>query len=65
MKKDFLNITGVTTLTKAQQKEVSGGIIPDLSKCECTCAGVVTGPIYCSKFISCPQYYWCDDTPTM
>lgn len=65
MKKNFLSIKGATTLSKAQQQEVTGGAIPDLSKCECSCSGDVSGPLYCAKFVSCPQHYWCDDTPTM
>lgn len=64
MKKNFLSIQGATILTKTQQKEVSGGVsFPikdwDLSKCGCDCAGNVTGPFYCRKFIACPQVYTC------
>lgn len=68
MKKKFLNIEGVTTLSKAQQKEVSGGFSPedligygDISKCGCDCGGSVTGPSYCSEIMACIHVYRCDD----
>ena len=70
MKNNFLSITGATVLTKAQQKNVTGGISfgggnPDLSKCGCDCAANVTGPFYCHQLIACPQVYTCDDSAEM
>ncbi|WP_299837689.1 hypothetical protein [uncultured Tenacibaculum sp.] len=66
MKKSFLSIQGATTLSKAQQKEVNGGISfgkdVDLSKCGCDCAARVTGPLYCQKYIACPAVYTCEET---
>ncbi|CAL2079903.1 Bacteriocin [Tenacibaculum sp. 190524A05c] len=65
MKKTILNVKGATTLSKAQQQEVNGGIdligYGDLSKCGCDCAGNVTGPLYCQKFMACPQVYTCEE----
>ena len=66
MKKSILNVQGATKLSKAQQQEVNGGIgligNVDLSKCGCDCEGRVTGPLYCQKFIACPQVYTCHET---
>lgn len=64
MKNRFLNIQGAQTLSKAQQKEVNGGISNndrDLSLCGCDCAANVTGPFYCHQLVDCPQVYTCDD----
>ena len=61
MKKDFLNISGVSILSKEQQKSLNGGIIVDLSKCGCDCAGRVTGPIYCNQYFACTQEYTCNE----
>ncbi|CAL2075017.1 hypothetical protein [Tenacibaculum sp. 190524A02b] len=64
MKNTFLNINGVSILTKQQQKELNGGISfngKDLGKCGCDCAGRVTGPFYCQTLIACPQVYTCNE----
>ncbi len=63
MKKNLLNISGVSVLSKRQQKNVSGGIglNIDLSKCGCDCAARVTGPKYCSYYIACPDIDTCND----
>ena len=61
MKSLILNIPGITTLSKNQQKEIKGGGggSIDLSLCGCSCSGAVTGPKYCEQFISCPQVHTC------
>ena len=61
MKKNFLAISGVSVLSKQEQKNVSGGIGIDLSKCGCDCAARVTGPKYCSVYMACPDVYTCND----
>ena len=61
--KNLLKIKGVSALSRADQKSVSGGFgNPDLSLCGCDCAGRVTGPIYCNWYIACPQVYTCEET---
>lgn len=64
MKNKFLSITGVSALSKAQQKEVTGGAFfvedRDIRKCGCDCAARVTGPKYCRELIACPAVYTCD-----
>lgn len=57
MKNNFLSIEGITPLTKTQQKEISGGITPDYSKCKCECGDAI-GPFYCFV-MKCPQIH-CD-----
>jgi hypothetical protein len=59
MKKNLLNISGVSVLNRTEQQSVSGGLGVDLSKCGCDCAGRVTGPKYCELYIACPQVYTC------
>ncbi|THF53152.1 hypothetical protein E6C50_02815 [Flavobacterium supellecticarium] len=63
MKTNLLNIAGVQVLTKEHQKAITGEqleiINPDLSLCGCSCSGSVTGPVYCRKYIACPQVYTC------
>ncbi|WGH75984.1 hypothetical protein P8625_02110 [Tenacibaculum tangerinum] len=59
MKQNFLNISGVTVLSKKQQQNLHGGAGVDLSLCGCDCAGRVTGPKYCALYIACPQVYTC------
>ena len=60
--KKLVNIKGVSTLSRAEQQSVSGGISgPELSLCGCDCAGNVTGPFYCSFYIGCPQVYTCSE----
>ncbi|SEB48416.1 hypothetical protein SAMN04489761_0981 [Tenacibaculum sp. MAR_2009_124] len=61
MKNNLLNISGVSVLSKKEQKNVSGGLGLDLSKCGCDCAARVTGPKYCSSYIACPAVYTCND----
>jgi hypothetical protein len=61
--KNLVNIKGVSTLSRAEQQSISGGIgTPDLSLCGCDCAGNVTGPLYCRFYIACPQVYTCEET---
>ena len=69
MKKNILNIKGVSAISKVEQSQINGGISwpgggIDLSKCGCDCAGSVTGPFYCRLNIACPQVYTCDDAQT-
>jgi len=44
-------------------KNIVGGVgkigTPDLSLCGCSCTGAVTGPLYCSKYMGCPQVMTC------
>ena len=62
MKKQILNVAGSAILSKKAQKEITGGGgTPDLSLCGCDCAGGVTGPFYCFKYIACPQVYTCTE----
>jgi hypothetical protein len=66
MKKNILNIKGVSAISKGEQSQINGGISPglggyDLSKCGCDCAGRVTGPFYCQFSIGCLQVYTCGD----
>jgi len=65
MKKSILELKNAKKLTRDQMKSVVGGIgdpvNPDLSKCGCDCAGRVTGPSYCIRYIACPQVYNCLD----
>ncbi|KIX21417.1 hypothetical protein SY27_06815 [Flavobacterium sp. 316] len=67
MKSRLLSISGITKLTRKNQKQILGGISGpvDLSKCGCDCAGSVTGPFYCSQYIGCPQVYTCKDEQEM
>ncbi|RZS99029.1 hypothetical protein [Aquimarina brevivitae] len=62
MKSNLLNIQGVTVLSKKTQKMVKGQKGVDISLCDCSCSGSVTGPIYCSWYIACPQVYTCQET---
>jgi len=59
------NLKNAKKLNKADLKDIVGGISkngnPDLSLCGCSCSGAVTGPLYCSSYIGCPQVYTCDD----
>ncbi|AXG71082.1 hypothetical protein KORDIASMS9_03337 [Kordia sp. SMS9] len=63
----ILNIKGAKEISKAEQRQIHGGIGLaididfDLKKCGCDCAGRVTGPWYCNRYIACPQVYTCDD----
>ena len=64
MKKNILNIKGVSAISKEQQSQINGGFFDDkvdLSKCGCDCAGRVTGPFYCQLYIGCLQVYTCGD----
>nr|BFF40799.1 hypothetical protein BACY1_26040 [Tenacibaculum mesophilum] len=61
MKQNFLNISGVTVLSKNQQKNLTGGVAIDLNKCGCDCSGSVTGPIYCHQYFACTQEYTCSE----
>lgn len=67
MKSRLLSISGITKLTRENQKQILGGISGsvDLSKCGCDCAGSVTGPFYCSQYFGCPQVYTCKDEQDM
>ncbi|WP_420573631.1 hypothetical protein [Kordia sp.] len=67
MKKNILNIQGVSEISKAKQSEINGGAGwgfggIDLSKCGCDCAGRVTGPLYCQNYFGCLQVYTCNDS---
>jgi len=65
MKKNILNIAGVTAISKEAQSQINGGISGcNLSKCGCDCAGRVTGPFCCRSEIACLQVYTCDDSQT-
>lgn len=48
-------------LKKSDLKDIVGGIgkvgTPDLSLCGCSCTGAVTGPLYCTQYMGCPQVY--------
>ena len=51
-------------LKQADLKNIVGGIKvgnPDLSLCGCSCTGAVTGPLYCTQYMGCPQVYNCKD----
>ncbi|AZA74849.1 hypothetical protein [Chryseobacterium indoltheticum] len=52
-------------LKKSDLKDIVGGIgkvgTPDLSLCGCSCTGAVTGPLYCTQYMGCPQVYNCKD----
>jgi hypothetical protein len=61
MKKNILNIKGVSAISKEAQSQINGGFGYDLSKCGCDCTGSVIGPFYCGFLIQCPQVYTCDD----
>ncbi|WP_408023329.1 hypothetical protein [Tenacibaculum sediminilitoris] len=61
MKQNFLNISGVSILSKKQQQNLTGGVSIDLSNCGCDCAGRVTGPLYCHKYFACTQQYTCNE----
>ncbi|WGH75983.1 hypothetical protein P8625_02105 [Tenacibaculum tangerinum] len=61
MKQNFLNISGVTVLSKKQQQNLNGGAGVDLSLCGCDCTGSVTGPFYCRRYIACTQGYTCNE----
>ena len=45
-------------LKKTDLKNIKGGSTetPDLSRCGCTCGGVVTGPDYCYEYIECSDF---------
>jgi hypothetical protein len=67
MKKNILNIKGVTAITKEEQSQISGGAgWPSAggATCGCDCAGRVTGGIFCLLNFACPQVYTCDDSQT-
>lgn len=66
MLKNTLKIKNAQQLSRDEQRAILGGAgggttPPDLSLCGCDCAGSVTGPSYCIKYIACPQVYTCDD----
>jgi hypothetical protein len=50
-------------LKSSDLKDIVGGVgkigTLDLSLCKCSCTGAVTGPKYCSQYISCPQVITC------
>lgn len=52
-------------LKKSDLKDIVGGIgkvgTPDLSLCGCSCTGAVTGPLYCTQYMGCPQVNNCKD----
>jgi len=60
MKKNILNIKGVSAISKQDQSQINGGA-GGFFGCGCDCAGRVTGPKYCEDLIACPQVYTCDD----
>ncbi|WP_420573632.1 hypothetical protein [Kordia sp.] len=62
MKKNILNIKGVSVISKENQSQINGG---GSLNCGCDCAGRVTGGIKCylANF-ACPQVYTCDDSQT-
>ncbi len=64
MKSKFLNLNGIKVLSKESQRKIVGQIgrcsSLDLSQCGCSCSGSVTGPLYCSQCVACPQVYTCD-----
>jgi len=63
MKSKILNVAGSAIISKKEQMQIKGGGgTPDLSVCGCDCAGGVTGPFYCFKYIACPQVYTCEET---
>ena len=57
MKKDILNIKGVSVISKETQSKINGG--DWTQECGCDCAGNVTGPPKCQYFYACPQIYTC------
>lgn len=63
MKSNFLNLKGISILSKQQQKLFIGGSFDLVESiiCGCDCAGNVTGPTMCSSVINCPQVYTCDE----
>ncbi|WP_298516477.1 hypothetical protein [uncultured Kordia sp.] len=65
MKKNILNIKGVSAISKQEQSQINGGAgFPGAGSyqgCGCDCAGRVTGPKYCEWLIACPQVYTCGD----
>ncbi|MBC8756355.1 hypothetical protein H2O64_16895 [Kordia sp. YSTF-M3] len=63
MKKNILNIKGVSEISKEKQSQINGGIgLGSGVGCGCDCAGRVTGPFYCQQIFGCPQVYTCDDS---
>jgi hypothetical protein len=62
MKKNILNIKGVSAISKQNQSEINGGAGIDPSKCGCDCTGSVTGPAYCYWIMGCLQVYTCNDS---
>jgi len=62
MKTNFLNIDGITILSREHQGTIKGKAGVDLSLCGCSCSGSVTGPYYCNLYLACPQAYTCEET---
>lgn len=63
MRKKVSIISGAKTLTREEQKNVTGGLFSiGIKKCGCDCRGNVTGPLSCLRSIACPQVYTCDDS---
>ncbi|MFK7748995.1 MAG: hypothetical protein AB8B65_11425 [Kordia sp.] len=65
MKKNILNIKGVSAISKEAQSQINGGAAwpgdGGFQGCGCDCAGRVIGPKFCEYLIACPQVYTCDD----
>ncbi len=61
MKTNFLNLPGVTVLSKENQRTIKGSAKIDYSLCGCDCRGAVTGPAFCLIGFACTQVYTCQE----